>query len=233
MSWQQSAHVSVTGRRRGPSNNRPHPHPWFKFVFGGKKNTRNKEGALLIKVKGHHLTRSRDIIHSRPWHNLQVNEMLGGWWRMWRREGQKCRDRKWEEKLHMWTQLGLYLMSHRTGSGCTSHPSPVSAQQAWMCHWWSLTEVSWRLWEISATDMQPFTSCLLAKISSPAFLKSWRADERQQKGRLKKWRFYQTIIFHRILNHIYLPNSLFSASTGHTCLLTMWLTCQVSLWALF
>lgn len=48
-----------------------------------------------------------------------------------------------------------------------------------MCHWWSLTDVSWRLCEISATVMQPFTSCLLAKISSPAFLKSWRAEARK------------------------------------------------------
>lgn len=33
-------------------------------------------------------------------------------------------------------------------------------------------EVSFRNWEISATVMHSFTSCLLAKISNPAFFKS-------------------------------------------------------------
>lgn len=55
----------------------------------------------------------------------------------------------------------------------TSYPSPVRAQHAWMCHWWSLIDVSFRNWEISATVMQFLTSCLLAKMSKPAFLKSY------------------------------------------------------------
>lgn len=63
-----------------------------------------------------------------------------------------------------------------------SHPSPVRAQQAWMCHWWSLIEVSFRNWEISATVMHSFTSCLLAKISNPAFFKSW-GDRRAGNAR--------------------------------------------------
>ena len=89
-----------------------------------------------------------------------------------------------EVNIHFVDFAHVWLCPHLSSSTkCSSHPSPVRAQQAWMCHWWSLTEVSWRLWEISATDMQPFTSCLLAKINSPAFLKSWRRDKRHQKRR--------------------------------------------------
>lgn len=69
---------------------------------------------------------------------------------------------------HMWlVRMLSFCVKH------VSHPSPVRAQQAWMCHWWSLTAVSCRLCEISATDMQPFTSCLLANTRSPAFLRSY------------------------------------------------------------
>lgn len=91
-----------------------------------------------------------------------------------------------EVNIHFVDFAHVWLCPHLTSSStkCSSHPSPVRAQQAWMCHWWSLTEVSWRLWEISATDMQPFTSCLLAKINSPAFLKSFGRDKRNQKRRL-------------------------------------------------
>lgn len=60
-----------------------------------------------------------------------------------------------------------------------SYPSPVRAQHAWMCHWWSLMEVSFRNWEISATVIHSLTSCLLAKISRPAFFKS--LGERRRK----------------------------------------------------
>lgn len=52
------------------------------------------------------------------------------------------------------------------------NPSPVRAQHAWICHWWSFIDVSFKNWEISATVMHSLTSCLLAKISNPAFLRS-------------------------------------------------------------
>ena len=54
---------------------------------------------------------------------------------------------------------------------CT-HPSPVKAQQAWMCQPWSLMDVRFRCCEISAADMEPFISCLLAYINTAAFRKS-------------------------------------------------------------
>lgn len=60
-----------------------------------------------------------------------------------------------------------------------SYPSPVRAQHAWMCHWWSLIEVSFRNWEISATVIHSLTSCLLAKISKPAFFKSLGKEEKR------------------------------------------------------
>lgn len=190
MSRQQSAHVSVTGRRRGPSDKSLSPSLIQVCVWRQKNKTKQR-------ARVHSWSKSKVIIsHAAvtsstqdPGTTCRQNEALGGWWGGGVEE--RRADRKWEKKLHMWTRLGFYLKSQKTGSECTSHPSPVRAQQAWMCHWWSLTEVSWRLWEISATDMQPFTSCLLAKISSPAFLKSWR----QRKRRLKKWRSSQTITY--------------------------------------
>lgn len=108
-------------------------------------------------------------------------------------------EQNWKEHFSYIKACYIFTVS----SKCSSHPSPVRAQQAWMCHWWSLTEVSWRLWEISATDMQPFTSCLLAKINSPAFLKSWSADKKEE--RVKKCRFFPghtlCIRVHRITLH--------------------------------
>ena len=55
-----------------------------------------------------------------------------------------------------------------------THPSPVRAQQPWMCQGWSFMEVKFRCCEISAADIEPFTSCLLAKIKMAAFLRSWK-----------------------------------------------------------
>lgn len=86
----------------------------------------------------------------------------------WRRSWRYCYVQRLSSSVfYQWNSV----------SSC-SHPSPVRAQQAWMCHWWSLTEVSCRLCEISATDMQPFTSCLFAKTNSPAFLKSCKGSNR-------------------------------------------------------
>lgn len=62
-----------------------------------------------------------------------------------------------------------------------SYPSPVRAQHAWMCHWWSLIEVSFRNWEISATVIHSLTSCLLAKISKPAFFKSLGGRKKKRR----------------------------------------------------
>lgn len=72
-------------------------------------------------------------------------------------------------ELDLWMYMFVMWLCRRF---LWPYPSPVRAQQAWMCHWWSLIEVSWRLWEISATVIQPFTSCLLAKINKPAFFRS-------------------------------------------------------------
>ena len=41
-----------------------------------------------------------------------------------------------------------------------------------MCHPWSLMEVRFNCCEISAADMEPFTSCLFANTSTCAFLRS-------------------------------------------------------------
>ena len=47
------------------------------------------------------------------------------------------------------------------------YPSPVRAQHAWTCQPWSLIEVRLRCWDISAALIDPFTSCLLANMSTP------------------------------------------------------------------
>lgn len=52
------------------------------------------------------------------------------------------------------------------------YPSPVSAQQDWMCQGWSLMELRVRYLEISAADIQSFISCLLANINTAAFRRS-------------------------------------------------------------
>ena len=85
----------------------------------------------------------------------------------------------------------------------TSYPSPVRAQHAWICHWWSLIEVSFKNWEISATVMHPLTSCLLAKISNPAFLRSYKSKQ-NCKGQF---------IFHMIFLFLWL-NSLRMTLSG-------------------
>lgn len=46
-------------------------------------------------------------------------------------------------------------------------------QQACMCHMWSLTDVRLSCWEISAADIHPLMSCLLAKTRSAALRSSW------------------------------------------------------------
>ena len=56
---------------------------------------------------------------------------------------------------------------------CVSHPSPVRAQQDWMCQGWSLMVLRLRYLEISAAHMQPFMSCLLARISTAALRRSY------------------------------------------------------------
>lgn len=55
---------------------------------------------------------------------------------------------------------------------CETHPSPVRAQHAWMCHGCVVMELSVRHLEISAAVMEPFTSCLLARIRIDAFCRS-------------------------------------------------------------
>ena len=42
-----------------------------------------------------------------------------------------------------------------------------------MCHMWSLTDVRLSCWEISAADIHPLMSCLLAKTRSAALRSSW------------------------------------------------------------
>lgn len=56
---------------------------------------------------------------------------------------------------------------------CWTHPSPVRAQQAWTCQECVVIESSVRYWEISAAVIEPFTSCLLAKIRTAAFCRSY------------------------------------------------------------
>ena len=53
-----------------------------------------------------------------------------------------------------------------------THPSPVRAQQAWTCHECVVMESSVRHWEISAAVIEPFTSCLLARMRTAAFCRS-------------------------------------------------------------
>ena len=52
------------------------------------------------------------------------------------------------------------------------YPSPVSAQQAWICHLWFLMDWRFKCLEISAGVKQPLTSCLLAKTKIFALLSS-------------------------------------------------------------
>lgn len=55
---------------------------------------------------------------------------------------------------------------------CQTHPSPVRAQQAWMCHGCLVMVLSVRNSEISPAVMEPFTSCLLARMRIDAFSRS-------------------------------------------------------------
>ena len=65
-------------------------------------------------------------------------------------------------------QIGLCLwLLNRT-----THPSPVRAQHACMCHPWSLTDVKLSCCEISAAVIAPFKSCLLANIRMAALRRS-------------------------------------------------------------
>ena len=57
----------------------------------------------------------------------------------------------------------------------------MRAQQACMCQPWSLMEVRLRCWVISAAVMDPLTSCLLAKIRTPDFFKSYGENGMFQK----------------------------------------------------
>lgn len=59
--------------------------------------------------------------------------------------------------------------------GCVreTDPSPVRPQQAWTCHECAVMESSVRHWEISATVMECFTSCLLARTRTAAFFRSY------------------------------------------------------------
>lgn len=70
-SWRYNVHISTAGIRRGSTG----VNPSIQVCVWRQKK---RQGALLINVTGHHLTRRRDIIHSRPWHNLKVQK-TGGW----------------------------------------------------------------------------------------------------------------------------------------------------------
>ena len=52
-------------------------------------------------------------------------------------------------------------MGHPVNEKCgdLTYPSPVRAQQDWICHLCFRMDCRFRLFEISAADMQPFTSC--------------------------------------------------------------------------
>lgn len=65
-----------------------------------------------------------------------------------------------------------------------THPSPVRAQQAWTCHECVVMESSVRHWEISAAVMEPFTSCLLARIRTAAFCRSCMQTRAHKVGYL-------------------------------------------------
>ncbi len=72
-----------------------------------------------------------------------------------------------------WGHNALNVTSRQDWKICEiAYPSPVSAQQAWICHlcW----RIDWRLscLEISAALRQPLTSCLLAKTRMLALLSS-------------------------------------------------------------
>lgn len=67
---------------------------------------------------------------------------------------------------------------------CT-HPSPVRAQQACTCQEWAVMELRVRHWEISATVIESFMSCLLARTRIAAFCRSYtpvRQDRRERQG---------------------------------------------------
>ena len=58
-----------------------------------------------------------------------------------------------------------------------TYPSPVSAQQACMCQPWSLMDVKLSCCEISAADIEPLMSCLLANTNTAAFRSSYRVKD--------------------------------------------------------
>lgn len=80
MSWQQPAHVSITGKRRErPSIKRPRPLPHFKLVFGGRKN--KEQGRTRDQSQ-------RSSSHAQPGHHpLKTLAQPGG-----KRKRQRCRE---------------------------------------------------------------------------------------------------------------------------------------------
>lgn len=92
-------------------------------------------------------------------------------------------DTTWKICLH-WNCIWKFEYFKKT------HPSPVKAQHAWMCHWCFLIDVKSSCLEISAADIDPFKSwkyffllnfyktkqrrqtCLLAYTRTLAFAKS-------------------------------------------------------------
>ena len=65
-----------------------------------------------------------------------------------------------------------------------NNPSPVKAQQAWICQLCPFNEVSLSSVDISAADIAPLTSCLLAKISTLAL---GRSCEERGEGEGDEW----------------------------------------------
>jgi len=53
-----------------------------------------------------------------------------------------------------------------------TYPSPVSAQQPWICHRWDFSDVRFSSREISAAVILPFTSCLFARIRTDDLCRS-------------------------------------------------------------
>ena len=72
-----------------------------------------------------------------------------------------------QPKNNNWGMRIGYLIKNKS-----LYPSPVSAQQAWICHLWFLIDWRFKCLEISAGVKQPLTSCLLAKTKIFALLSS-------------------------------------------------------------
>lgn len=76
--------------------------------------------------------------------------------------------KSWVSVQSNWTAFNKATQEKKITTNSKPYPSPVNAQHPWICHLCFFIEVRFNNREISAALIEPFTSCLLAYISTAA-----------------------------------------------------------------